>query len=293
MSVAVHAFAEDLEHAGRLAAALGVVARRISLHAFPDGETLPTVEGGEAVAVLYRPLDRPNGKLFPLLQAADACRRAGAGRVVLVAPYLCYLRQDAIFAPGQPLSRDVLGHLLGPAFDRIVTVEPHLHRTSDLDAVFGRPTSVLTAEAELAGMLTADPDLLVLGPDEEAAAWTARVAARLGAEARTFAKLRRGDHEVELTLDPTIRIGGRPVALVDDICSSGGTLVAAARRLSELGASRVEVAVVHALYPPEIADRLTGLGVGRIGSTDSCSHPSNRAALSGLLAKALASEIVP
>ena len=56
-----------------------------------------------------RPLDRPNDKLIALLFAAEALRREGAKRLVLVAPYLCYMRQDAAFQEGEAISQKVVG----------------------------------------------------------------------------------------------------------------------------------------------------------------------------------------
>jgi ribose-phosphate pyrophosphokinase len=170
LSTAVYAFGDDEAPAARLAAALGVPTWPIGLHTLPDGESLPFAPLAAATALLYRALDRPDGKLMPLLLAADALRRAGAGRVVLVAPYMPYLRQDAVFAPGQPLSRDVLGGVLGAAFDRVVTVEPHLHRTADLTPVFqGTPVASLSAAELLAQRIGRRGAPVIVGPAAESA----------------------------------------------------------------------------------------------------------------------------
>lgn len=293
MTVGLHAFDEDIARAGRLARALGAPLRRIDRHVFPDSETLITVAGADRTVLVYRSLDRPNEKLFPLLQACDAWRRAGAERLVLVAPYLAYLRQDAVFAPGQCLSRDVLGGLLGERFDRVVTVEPHLHRTHDLTKALGVETTVLTAAADLADVLTGAPDQLVVGPDAESLAWTQRLAARMGAPAATFQKVRHGDARVELVFDDAVRVAGRPIVLVDDICSSGATLIGAVEQLRRRGAGRIVVAVVHALFTEDTERRLRAAGADDILSTDTCPHPSNRVPLTTLLSRALVEELAP
>lgn len=292
MSAAVYSFPEDAEPAGRLAEALARPWRAIALHRFPDGESLPTVEAAAKTAILYCALNDPDAKLMPLLLAADALRRAGAQRLVLVAPYMPYLRQDMVFAPGQPLSRDVMGALLGPAFDRIVTVEPHLHRTSELSPVFaGRTVTVLSAAGLLADAIGPAGDPLIIGPDAESEPWAAGVASHLGADHLVFDKQRFGDRAVGLTLRPGSAIGGRRVALVDDICSSGGTLVEAIKAVVARGASAVEVAVVHALFDAEAQARLVAAGAQRVVSTDSCRHPTNAIHLAGLIAGALEEEL--
>lgn len=292
MTVAVHCFAEDQEAASRLAHALRTPCRLVAVHEFPDGETLPTVTVGDATALAYCPLNRPNGKLVNLILACDAWRRGGARRLVLVAPYFSHLRQDAIFATGQPLSRDVIGRLLGDRFDHVLTVEPHLHRTKDMGSVL-RPATVETLSAceLLAKAIGSDDRPLIIGPDGESEPWVAKVARALGADHATLRKERRGDLSVDLVPPPDLLVRGRRVVLVDDICSSGGTLEAAARLLSALGAARVEAAVIHALFDAEADRRMRLAGLTRIISTDTCRHPTNAVDLTDLLAAALQKEV--
>jgi ribose-phosphate pyrophosphokinase len=292
VSAAVFAFAEDAPPAARLAAALGRRFIEVGLHRFPDGEGMPLVEDVPGTGILYRSLDDPDPKLMPMLLAADALRRAGATRLVLVAPYMPYLRQDTVFRLGEPLSRDVLGRLVGPAFDRIVTVSPHLHRTSDLTPVFaGTPVSVLSAAELLAHEIGAAGEPLIVGPDVESEPWVAEVAHALKASHLVFEKHRSGDRTIHLRLPVDIDVAGRRVALVDDICSSGATLASALRALADRGAARMEVAVVHALFDARTEARLMRAGARRVASTDSCEHPTNAIHLAGLLAGALQEEL--
>ena len=86
--------------------------------------------------IIYASLDRPNEKLIALMFAAEALRRGGAKRLVLLAPYLCYMRQDTAFHEGEAISQKVIGPLLAGCVDRVITVDAHLHRTPDIRAVF-------------------------------------------------------------------------------------------------------------------------------------------------------------
>jgi ribose-phosphate pyrophosphokinase len=294
VSAAVFAFAHDAAPAQRLADALGVPSHPIHHHRFPDSESLITVTGNHDPVFLFARLDRPDGKLMPLLLAADALRRTGAQRVVLVAPYMPYLRQDKAFAPGQSLSRDVFGSAVGPAFDRIVTVEPHLHRTHDLAAAFAgtQVTALSTAELFAAAIGHQGPALIV-GPDAESEPWVAAVAAHLHTDHIVFEKRRCGDADVLLDLPAAADIHGRRAVLVDDICSSGATLLAAAQALQGCGTQSIEILVAHALFDTAVGVELRRAGVQRIVSTDSCAHPTNDLQLAGLLADALQEEIIP
>lgn len=283
----VLAFPDEAEPAGRLAEALGAPLHLIDVHEFPDGEVLPTVPSVGPRVLLYRSLDRPDPKIMPLLLAADAARRAGASRLELVCPYLPYLRQDAVFAPGQPLSRDVICALLGGTFDRVVTVDAHLHRTRDLSAAMGIPADDLSAAGVLAEALRDGETPVVVGPDSESRPWARRIAERLGGECVVFSKARGGDRSIRLEAPDLEIVKARRVVIVDDVASSGTTLLGVAQALKGAGAAAIEAAVVHALFGPCVESQLRIAGVTRIVSTDSVAHPTNAAPLAGLLAEAL------
>ncbi len=101
----VHGFAADDAAGRRLADRLGAPYRPIQVRRFPDGESLVSVDAARGPAVVYHTLNDPNDKLIELLLAASALRDNGAGRLILVAPYLPYMRQDKAFAPGRRSAR--------------------------------------------------------------------------------------------------------------------------------------------------------------------------------------------
>ena len=289
----VHAFDRDAPRARRLARALGVAFTPIGLHRFPDGESRVNAAPAAAVACLYATLNRPDARLTPLLLAADALRRRGAERLSLAAPYLPYMRQDKVFAPGQALSRDVFGGVIGAAFDKVVTVQAHMHRTRDLDAAFGGTPVVNLSAVELLAQAGGWTDPVFVAPDIEAESWVRTAAAAVGGDWTGFEKVRDGDREVRVGPARADAVQGRRAVILDDICSSGATLMAAAASLYAAGAAGVDVAVVHPLFSAEIQSRLRAAGIGRILSTDSIPHPTNAARLAPLLAQALRPELIP
>ena len=288
MSVSIAHFADEAAPAQRLADALAAPLAPVTTHRFPDGEIMPRVAApASPVTVVYRSLDRPNEKLVELLLAADAWRRAGARQLILVAPYLCYLRQDAVFAPGEPLSRDVVAPLIGARFDAVVTVQAHLHRTADLAAALGTRACNLMAVEPLAAALPAyDAPPLVIGPDAESATWAGAWARRLAGEAASLRKTRRSDRDISIEM-PAIAVAGRPMVIVDDVASSGQTLERAVALARSAGAATIDVAVVHALMDDEATQGLMRAGARRIVSTDSVAHPTNAAPLAATLAGAV------
>jgi len=223
--------------AARLAARLGVPMHAIDVHRFPDGELRVTVGAAAATVILYIPLDRPNDRLLALLFAAEALRRGGAKRLVLVAPYLCYMRQDTAFHDGEAISQKAIGALLARTVDRVITVDAHLHRTKDIRDVFpGIEAEDLSAMPAIAEALRGiAPETIVVGPDEESGPWVSDLAGLLGLAHAVARKTRAGDRSVAIAFaDPSL-FKGRPALLVDDIVSSGGTLIACANPSSRIG----------------------------------------------------------
>jgi ribose-phosphate pyrophosphokinase len=292
---AIQSLPSAIADATRLAARLGVLAHEIALHRFPDGELSVTVGPAAATTILYVPLDRPNDKLLAILFAAEALRRAGARRLVLVAPYLCYMRQDAAFHAGEAISQKAIGRLLAGAMDRVITVDAHLHRTKNIEAVFpGIEATDLSAMPAIADYLCAvgfDPATVVAGPDAESEPWVGDLARRLGLAHAVARKTRRGDRSVEIAFADAALFAGRSVLLVDDIVSSGGTLMTCAQALAAAGAGSVDAIITHALFPPALTSEFLRAGIRSIRSTNSVLHPTNAIALDAILADALQREI--
>ena len=287
----LHAFSEGGEAAARLSETLGIPCREISVHSFPDGESLVRISSTAGTAIVYRSLDRPNDKLIDLILAASALRDAGVTRLVLVAPYLCYMRQDTAFHPGEAVSQKVIGRLLDGTFDEIVTVDPHLHRTLHLSEVFPAAKAVsVSATSIFAAQLRADGiavDAILVGPDSESRQWVEAVAKPLGLDVLVGEKTRRSDRGVDIVVPDVAAIKGRPAVVIDDVVSTGGTLIQCAKRLIAAGAASVEVLAVHALWGPEEEAALRASGISRIRSSDSIQHPSSAIHLAPLLANTL------
>jgi len=277
-----------------LAEKLGVAMHRITIHTFPDGESLLRVQPVAGTVLLYASLDHPNDKLIHILQAAQALRHGGASRVVLVCPYLCYMRQDMAFHEGEAVTQKLLGPLLGPSFDRIVTVDPHLHRVSSLTDVFpGHEADALSAAALIGEAVAEDAALngaVLVGPDGESQQWVARAALASGLDFIIATKERFGDRDVRVSLPDATLAAGRPAVIIDDLISSGATMQACARLLLGAGATHVEAMAVHAVCSAADLLRLREVGISRVRSCDSIIHETNAIALAPLLAGALTRE---
>lgn len=281
---------DDYEVQSRvLAQALDMPCHTIKRHRFPDGENKLSLPPRLPEHVIFcRSLDHPNEKLLELLLVAKTARELGAKTLTLVAPYLCYMRQDKAFQPGEAVSQRIVGNFLAGLFDNVITVDPHLHRIQYLQqAVPAAQAVTLSATSLMSEYLSGRfENPILLGPDSEAEQWVAAVAEPNQWEYGVCQKMRSGDRQVEISL-PEINLHERTIVLVDDVASSGQTLAVATRKCLSKGVAHVDALVTHALFANDAKQRLMEAGIRNIWSTDSISHESNVIHLHGVLKDAV------
>lgn len=285
-------FPESGAVARRVADYAGVPYGEIAVHRFPDGESRLTLPPSRpAHVILYRSLDRPHDKLIELLLACRTLRAEGVRCLTLMAPYLCYMRQDAAFEPGQVVSQRVIGEWLAHLFDGVITVDPHLHRVARLEqAVPVRRAVCLSAGPVFADYLQGEgrgAEALLLGPDSESEQWVRGIAKAAGLPYAIAHKRRRGDRSVAITLPPAVAFQGRCVILLDDMASTGRTLMAAAEQALGLGAAELRILVTHALFVNDSLAHLRQRPIALIGSSDAIPHETNVVSLAPILGGAI------
>lgn len=245
---------------------------------FPDGESyvrlLTTVEQRDVI--LLASLNDPDAKTLPLLFAADAAHDQGARSVGLVAPYLAYMRQDKAFRAGEAVTSVTFGRMLSGSFDWLVTIDPHLHRYDSLDSIYSIPSIATTAAKPIASWIQANVEQpFLIGPDVESAQWVKSIGDLAHSRFAILRKRRLGDFDVEIDdIASNIPTGATPV-IVDDIASSGRTMVEAAKALRNRGHAAPVCVVVHALFAGDAYQTLVEAGPAAIVSTNSVSHLSN------------------
>ena len=272
-----------------LANLLGADMGRIDMRSFPDGETslrLVDDPAGRAV-MLACTLDRPNDKLLSVIFAAATARELGATSVGLVAPYLAYMRQDTRFHPGEAVTSHHVARLLSDAFDWVVTVDPHLHRYASLAEIYRIPACAAHA-APLIAQWVRDhvADALIIGPDSESKQWVSEVAKDAGVPFTVLEKRRRGDRDVEIHLKNLEIMQDRTPVLVDDIISSGRTMVEAIRALRMHTACDPVCVAVHGLFAEHADEILTRVGA-RVVTCNTVLHETNAIDVTPILASAI------
>jgi ribose-phosphate pyrophosphokinase len=272
-----------------IGSALGWKVGEIEERRFPDGESYVRIRTGldNGLVVLVCTLARPDEKFLPLIFAAATARELGASRVGLVAPYLAYMRQDRRFNPGEAVTSRHVAKLLSESFDWMVTVDPHLHRYRGLSEIYTIPARVIHAAPLISDWIKRNVvQPLIIGPDSESEQWVAAVAKEVGAPYSLLEKVRRGDRDVQVTFTDMHSSKGRTPVLVDDIISSGHTMIEAVRLLRADGWSSPVCLAVHGIFADRSDKLLADFGA-QVVTANTVPHSTNQLDISRLLMSAL------
>ena len=215
-----------------------------------------------------------NDKLCRLLFFIGALKDAGAARVTAVAPYLCYTRKDRRTKPNDPVTTRYVASLFeAVGTDAVVTLD--VHNPAAYENAFRCPTVALTAAPLFVDYAKAlkDEKLCVMSPDpggaKRADIFHEALEAALGRPVgKAFAEKRRSAGVVSGDLFAG-EVAGTTTLVIDDLISTGGTLVRAARAARKAGAKRVLALVTHGLFMPGAEVALMDPAIDRIVVTDS------------------------
>jgi ribose-phosphate pyrophosphokinase len=287
MTPLLFAFPGNERLASILAPLIGAETGQAMLRHFPDGESYwryGTPVAGRTVALLCT-LDRPDGKALALMFAAAAAHELKAARVGVIAPYLAYMRQDHRFHPGEAVTSGTFAKIVSSEIDWLVTVDPHLHRRSSLNEIYSVPARALHAApliAQWIGDNVENP--LLIGPDRESEQWVAAVAHGADAPHIVLRKVRRGDRDVEVAVPDLAQWRGRTPVLVDDIISTGQTMIVTLKQLNGKGLAAPVCVGVHGIFAGQAFEELRQAGAARVVTANTIAHSSNGIDISGLLA---------
>lgn len=260
-----------------LAQPLDAAVGQLALRSFPDGEIYLRFDSalhGQTAAIVCT-LDHPNDKILSLLFAAATARELGAAKIGLVAPYLAYMRQDRRFKPGEAVTSREIARLLSETFDWLVTIDPHLHRYGSLNEIYSIPSKVVHATPFISQWTKANIlNALIIGPDSESEQWVSMVAKDAGAPYTVLEKTRRGDRNVEISIKNLADLGGRTPVLVDDIISTGHTMLEAIRLLKTRDGPAPVCLAIHGLFADDAYEAMIGAGA-RVITCNTVPHPSN------------------
>jgi ribose-phosphate pyrophosphokinase len=258
---------------------------------FPDGESYVRLEGdvkGETVAIVQTTCPpMQDGRLFQLAFMADAAKRAGASNVLAIVPYLAYARQDKMFLAGEGISVETIARMIKAAgIDELLTINIHSEPTL---AKFPFPAKTVSAIPLIAKYFVEKGcnGAFALSPDKGAMYIAQQAQQILGGDCGHLSKTRDRYTGQTVQTAEGLNVKGQTVIILDDIISTGGTIVGAAKILKEQGAKHVFCGCAHGLLIGDAEKRILNAGVEEIVGTDSVPGNVSKVSLAPLLSQEL------
>jgi ribose-phosphate pyrophosphokinase len=258
--------------AAKVAGAAGVALSDALVERFPDGEVNVEIRASvrdKDVFIIQSTAPPVNDHLMELLATVDACRRASAARIFAVIPYFGYARSDKRHGRREPICARLVADLLQTAgTDHVITIDLH---ASQIEGFFRIPVDSLTAVSILCDSLKRrlPADTVVVSPDAGRLKMATDYAQNLNTSVVLLHKTRETGADTHVThLVGDVR--GRSCLVVDDMISTGGTMVETVARLMEMGARPgIVVAATHGVLLSGARAKLTAAPIGDMFVTDS------------------------
>jgi ribose-phosphate pyrophosphokinase len=243
---------------------------------------------GKTVIIVQSFQPNSDQSLFRIVTASETAKQLGAKKVILVAPYLAYMRQDKMFNYGECITSRVMAKLLNNSIDQILTVDPHLHRYRTMSEIFTIKAKNLTANPLIGQYVKKKiKNAVIIGPDWESYQWVEEVAKISNSESTVFQKTRHSSRRVEEKMIKKVDMKGKNIVIVDDIISTGHTIAEAAKKAKKLGAKTVTAIGVHGLLVENAVRKMKKAGVDKIVTTNCIKHETNGIDVTELFVPAL------
>lgn len=265
------------ELAEKVANYLQIPLGRALVSNFSNGEIRVKIEEnvrGARVFVIQPTCGNVNDSLMELLIMIDALSRASAHSICAVIPYYGYAKQEKKTSGREPISAKLVANLITTAgADRIVTVDLH---AAAIQGFFDIPVDNLNALPIIADhyrkLGIVDDNLVVVSPDAGGVARATDLTERLGAKLAIIFKRRPEPDKVDL-IEVVGDIEGKTCVVVDDMISTGETLVNGVKALMARGAKRVYAAATHAILADKAVDNIENSSLTELVVTDTIPLP--------------------
>ena len=261
------------------------------LRIFADGESkikLESVENNQCIIIqsLYPPIDR---HIIQLLMMIQKCRRDKALKTIVVIPYMAYARQDKAFLEGEVISISILAEIIEYfGVSRVITIDIHSESSLSYFGNIIKNISAIPVLAEYALQNVFLNNVLIISPDFGGLKRAQKFGEIIQREV-TFLKKTRdrltGMVSIEDVLD--FKVKDKDVILVDDMISTGNSIIKACEVLRKNGAERIFVICSHALLLDKALDKIIQAGATEIISTNSIPNSCSKVDLSKIISEVI------
>ncbi|MBU1704023.1 MAG: ribose-phosphate diphosphokinase [Nanoarchaeota archaeon] len=202
-----------------------------------------------------------NDCVVEALFAAETAKDLGAKKVTLIAPYFPYLRQDKRFNPGECISLRTIAKNIDEDYDAVMICDPHLHREKTLKHIFAIRSHKISANPLIEEYIKKNIKRpVIIGPDWESYKWALHVAQRIGCDCAIMEKTRYSARKVSVKLNKDIDLNKKNIIFIDDMISTGHTLLEAIKAMKKLGAKKVTCFAVHGILVENALQKLQKAG---------------------------------
>lgn len=273
--------------AAKIAKELNTTLIPIETRKFPDGERYIRIKGelkDEAIVVQSTgyPQDENLIELFLILKNLKSM---GIGKIRVVIPYFGYGRQEKRFKTGEAVSAIIIAELLQfSGADEIFCINLHEDNITEFFSIPAYDLSAMPPIADYIKEKLQNP--VIIAPDKGALGFAKEIAEILNCEYDYLEKTRISPEEVK-TKTKNINVKGKEAVIIDDIISTGSTIVNAAEILKELGASKVIVSCVHPVLVEDALLKIFAAGVDDVFATDTLHSEVSVVSVASMVADAL------
>ena len=259
---------------------------KFMLHKFPDTETYVRITSDvkDRDVIILCSLYQPDSKFLSLFFFCKLLKELKVKSICLVTPYLSYMRQDKAFNEGEAITSAYFAELLSSFVDRLITIDPHLHRHNSMQEIYTIPCTVLHGAGLISNWIKHHvSNALIIGPDKESEQWVAEVAKNANAPFIVSEKIRHGDRDVELVVPSIENYKNFVPVLVDDIISTAHTMIETVKQLKQNGMQPPLCVAVHAVFAEKAYEELLAAGAAGVITANTILHSTNKLDVSPLI----------
>lgn len=261
------------------------------LKIFFDGESklrIPSVNNKDCIIVqsLYPPPDR---HIIQLLMIIHKCKKDHASKITVIIPYMAYARQDKAFLDGEIISIAVLGQLIENfGVDEVITVDIHNELSLSYFSINIKNVTAIPILADYIKNNITIGNSFIVSPDAGGKKRAEKVAQLLNLPILCLKK-KRDKNTGSVSIDENIgmEVEGMDAILIDDMISTGGSIVKACEVLKKQKIGNIIVFCTHAILVDNAFDKIINSGVKEIISTNSIPSICSKVDLSLILSDAL------
>jgi ribose-phosphate pyrophosphokinase len=259
------------------------------LEKLPDGEKyvrIPEQVAGKEIFLVNSFAYTPDEMIIETLFLIDTFKELGSEKIIGIFPYFPYSRLMRRFIKGEAAKLRTVSKLFKTAgLEKMYVVDFHLQ---NVDEIFDFEVVNISAMPLIADYITKNFELdspVVVGADQVAEHWAKIVAEKLGCEYRLMRKIRIDAENV--VVDSVPEVANMDVVIIDDIISTGGTVVQAIKALKSAGARRIYAACTHPVLSREALKMIYHVGIDGIIGTDTVLSPISHVSVSGLISESI------